>query len=347
MNDQSRMSGDQYRLFGVEMSPYSVKVRSYMRYKQIDHEWVVRSMDRMAEFGKYAKLPLVPCLAFPDGSGMQDSTPIMEKLEVLHGNQFQVRLDDPALDFLAVLIEEYADEWVNKPMFHYRWFYDANAKSAALRIALETVPPGSPREAAQQMAAALEARMVPRLSFVGSGRDKPEVEPNARLIEKSFHRLAGFLEPLLAKRSYLFGGRPTMADFGLYGQLKELLSDPTPGEYLRAQAPHVCHWITRMEDPRGVDEILPVATLVHDFTPLLREEIAGLFLPWSDANARALAEGKAAFTVRLEGHDFTQETQKYHAKSLAELRRKYAKAADHQALRVILADTGCLPWLEA
>ena len=31
-----------YRIFGAEISPYSVKVRSYFRYKGIEHEWIVR-----------------------------------------------------------------------------------------------------------------------------------------------------------------------------------------------------------------------------------------------------------------------------------------------------------------
>ena len=33
---------DVYRIFGSELSPYSVKVRSYFRYKRIPHEWIVR-----------------------------------------------------------------------------------------------------------------------------------------------------------------------------------------------------------------------------------------------------------------------------------------------------------------
>ena len=36
------MSGT-YQIFGAEMSPYSVKVRSYFRYKNIPHQWLQRS----------------------------------------------------------------------------------------------------------------------------------------------------------------------------------------------------------------------------------------------------------------------------------------------------------------
>ncbi|MBI3798992.1 MAG: glutathione S-transferase family protein, partial [Deltaproteobacteria bacterium] len=34
---------DPYRIFGAELSPYSVKVRSYCRYKGIPHRWIIRS----------------------------------------------------------------------------------------------------------------------------------------------------------------------------------------------------------------------------------------------------------------------------------------------------------------
>ncbi|MBM3650584.1 MAG: glutathione S-transferase family protein, partial [Alphaproteobacteria bacterium] len=70
-----------FRIFGSELSPYSVKVRSYFRYKALAHEWIPRSPAVQAEFQKYAKLPLVPLVVTPDGEGIQDSTPILERVE--------------------------------------------------------------------------------------------------------------------------------------------------------------------------------------------------------------------------------------------------------------------------
>ena len=55
-----------YRIFGSENSPYSTKVRSYFRYKQIPHEWILRSGETMEEFKKYARLPIVPAVATPE-----------------------------------------------------------------------------------------------------------------------------------------------------------------------------------------------------------------------------------------------------------------------------------------
>ena len=51
--------------------------------------------------------------------------------------------------------------------------------------------------------------------------------------------------------------------------------------------------------------------------PLFSREIGALFLPWSVANAAALEAGEESFTVELEGEPFSQQTQKYHARSAA------------------------------
>jgi hypothetical protein len=74
----------------------------------------------------------------------------------------------------------------------------------------------------------------------------------------------------------------------------------------------------------------------------MTRHVSRLFLPWSEANARALADGAEEFEVDLDGHPWTQKPQKYHAKSLAALRAKYAAVADKAALDPILAETGCL-----
>ena len=329
-----------YRIFGLELSPYSVKVRSYFRYKRIPHEWVVRNLGNMAEFQRHAKLPLIPLVLAPDGSALQDSTPILETLEARFPEP-SIHPPEPAAAFVSALLEEYGDEWGNKPMFHYRWWYEADQVSAAERIARWNLSDGSDVDetAVRKMAAAIRERMVPRLSFVGSSAATKGV------IEASFERLAAQLEVHLASRAYLFGGRPAFADFGVWAQLYELSTDPTPGALLRARTPRVQAWIDRMLDPRAEGDFEPWAALAATLEPVLRDEVAGLFLPWSTANAAALAAGQPDFTVDLEGRPFSQQTQKYHARSLAALQARYHAVADRSLLDPVLERTGCLPWL--
>jgi glutathione S-transferase len=94
---------EHYRIYGAELSPYSVKVRSYFRYKDIPHEWIVRSADKMEEFQKYAKLPLIPVVATPVEQGLQDSTPIIEKIDAKFPLP-SIDPTDPALAFLSALL---------------------------------------------------------------------------------------------------------------------------------------------------------------------------------------------------------------------------------------------------
>jgi glutathione S-transferase len=302
---------------------------------------VVRHVGNMAEFQKHAKLPLIPLVLAPEGTVMQDSTPILETLEGRFPEP-SIHPPDPECAFLSALVEEYADEWVNKPMFHYRWTYEADQKSAAQRIARWNLP-GADEESVTRMAAALEQRMVPRLAFVGSNA------ATAPTIEASFACLVERLEAHLDGRPYLFGARPAFADFGLFGQVYNLSTDPTPGALLRARGPHTLSWVERMLDPKPADggAFEPWAALAPTLEPLLRDEVAGRFLPWSHANALALAAGQAEFTVDLGGRPFSQQTQKYHARSLAALRERYRTVSDRTRVDPILERTGCLAWLGA
>ena len=63
------------------------------------------------------------------------------------------------------------------------------------------------------------------------------------------------------------------------------------------------------------------------------------------ANERAMAQGSEEFSVELAGQTWTQKPQKYHAKSLAALREKYA-AADSALLDPVLDKAGCLAGLK-
>ena len=59
----------EYRVIGSEESPYSVKVRSYFRYKSLPHQWLTRNQAGDL-FQTHAKLPLVPLVVTP-GAGSE------------------------------------------------------------------------------------------------------------------------------------------------------------------------------------------------------------------------------------------------------------------------------------
>ena len=325
-----------YRIFGSEMSPYSVKVRSYARYKGIPHEWIPRTTASEEAYRKYARLPIVPTVATPQDEGLQDSTPIMETLDARFPEP-SIHPADPALAFLSALIEEFGDEWGNKLMFHHRWFAQVDQLASAQTLARLAQPQGDETEVAQWAAMILQ-RMSTRGHFVGSS------PANAPLITGYYFELLDLLEAHLRTRKYLFGGRPAFADFGLGGQMYECSVDPTCGAGMRARGPAVLDWCHRMMEPREDGPFETWESLAPTLKPLLAY-IGRYFLPWTAANARAQEAGEAEFTVDLPGGAYTQPPQKYHARSLGVLRARYAGVADNAVLKALLDEAGCTPWL--
>ncbi len=326
-----------FRIYGSEMSPYSVKVRSYFRYKGLPHQWLMRNATNQADYLKHAKIPLIPLLVTPDEQGIQDSTPIIERVESLHPEP-SIHPGDPVAAFVSAMLEEFGDEWGNKWMFHYRWARDVDQLSAAGRIARQMNPRASETEyaAATQQ---IRSRMVERVWFVGSN------ETTAPQIEASFEAAIDLLDAHLRAYPYLFGARPAFGDFGLWGQLYCAWTDPTAGALIEARAPALLAWIQRMLWPRADGEFASWPTLSSTLMPLLETCVGGLFLPWSLANARAIANGAATFDVTLDGRTWTQKPQKYHARSLASLREKYVAVAG-PALDAVLDRAGCLEALK-
>ena len=326
-----------YRIIGAEMSPYSVKVRSYFRYKAIPHQWVLRNAASQAEYEKFAKMPIIPLVVTPEGSGIQDSPPIIDSIETLYPEP-SIHPADPVANFISALTEEFGDEWGNKWMFHYRWARDVDQISSAGRIARMRGPTADEEKHAG-FAGQVRARMVERVWFVGSNA------VTAPQIEAGFIDMLGLLDAHLATRPYLFGGRPAFGDFGLWGQIYEMWTDPTAGALIGGGAPHVLDWVHRMLWPKAEGAFEAWPSLEPTLMPILQKHVGAQFMPWTCANERALAEKQEEFSVTLASGVWTQKPQKYHARSLGMLRAKYAAAADKAALDPVLEQAGCLAGL--
>jgi glutathione S-transferase len=328
------------RVIGLTMSPYSLKVRSLLRYKKIPFEWIDRSRKNEKLFQRHARVQLIPLVLFPGDDAMQDSTPIIERLEAEHPEP-SIHPPTPAARFVSELIEEFGDEWCNKLMFQYRWGPKQDARSAATRIAGLMLPSYPMRALRPFLVPLMIRRMVPRMAFAGANAT------NAPHLERSWLRTVELLEAHLADRAYLFGGRPAFGDFGIWGNFDQAYSDPTCGAHLRGKAPAVVRWIERMDDPKQEGGFEPLAGLLPTLGPLLREQVAGRFLPWSLANARAIAAGEPQTRLEFDGARYEQKTFKYHAWSLAQLLAKYEPVADEPDLARVLGETGCAELLAA
>jgi glutathione S-transferase len=330
-----------YRLFGGNGSPYSVKMRALMRYRRLPFIWIMRTPAIRQELVD-VKPALIPVLQLPDsGAYMLDSTSQAMALEERHPGVRSVVPDDPAQAFLSYLIEDMADEWITKMMFHYRW-RDEQDQNYCSRWIISDSKPGLYSAAFEEAANTIKQRQVGRLALVGS---TPE---NAPVIEAGFMRLIRLLGVALDEEGYLFGSRPSLADFGLFGQLKTLADDPTPMRIMRAVANRLTHWIRRNDDASGVEGNLRAGgAALSDSTLGLLAMAGDTYLPFLQANATAAEAGAEELRLTLCGQDYAQAPFRYQVKCYRRVCGLYADLdADVRArLDPVLQSTGCLTYL--
>ncbi|MCZ6665905.1 MAG: glutathione S-transferase, partial [Gammaproteobacteria bacterium] len=128
-----------YRIIGVESSPYTVKVRAVMRFRRLPHVWLSR-MPQYFEETLHVRPLLMPVVQFPDGTYRTDTTPIILDLERLHPNGRSIVPTDPAAAFLSLLIEDMADEWLSKCLFHNRFSKPENRSFAPAWVMDDAYP---------------------------------------------------------------------------------------------------------------------------------------------------------------------------------------------------------------
>src|SRR6185295_6726692 len=297
-----------YTIHGGLGPPYSMKTRAIFRYRRLPHIWKQVDMSDRSIFAN-VKAPVIPVIQFPDGSWHNDSTPMIYLLEKLHRERSIVP-DDPGQAFLAYLLEDMADEWGTKAMFHYRWFRERDQKQMSEWLIFDRLM-GTGRKTILDMASAIRARQVGRMALVGC------TPQNAPIIEASAKQIMALLEAHVTEEPYLFGTRPSLADFGWMGQLSQLATDPTPNDLMREVAPFTFRWLMNLDDASGVEGAWrdPKAPLSPAVTGLLR--IAGeIYFPFLLANATAFEKGEQTFSVELMGQTYTQGSFRYQQRCL-------------------------------
>ncbi len=328
---------------GAFGSPYSLKMRAVLRYRHIPHRWVLRN-------SKWDDLPtppvpVIPVLAWPDGTGgyrdvMVDSSPQITRLEEEHPDRSVVPID-PALAFIDFLLEDFADEWVTKAMYHYRWTYGPDIEKAGQLLPLDQnlQLPDDEHAAAHDF---IIERQVSRRALVGS------TPANTAAIETSYHNVLDILQAHLATGDFLFGDRPARSDFALYGQLKPLLWwDPTPMAIAVERAPRAVNWLERVDDlawwpvegDAGWSTLEGLDGTIRD----LLSEAGRTYAPFMVANHEALLSGADEVVCEINGAEYRQGPFKYQGKCLQWLREAYAvlDTDDRSRVDTALANTGC------
>ncbi|MFW2332458.1 glutathione S-transferase C-terminal domain-containing protein [Ilumatobacter sp.] len=332
-------------LAGQYGSPYTLKMRGVLRYRRIPFRWMLRESkwDDLPD----PPVPIIPVIAYPndDGDGYReltvDSSPQIMRLE----REFDGRSivpSDPALAVIDALIEDVADEWLTKAMYHYRWSYPADIDKAGKLLPISRdLQLDSDRS--RQMYDAITQRQIGRRALVGS------TEWNTPIIENSYRRILEALQAQFSTRDFLLGDRPGRGDFGLYGQLTQLVRwDPTPTAIAVEIAPKVVNWVERMDDLSWLDVADDGWASLDSLDPATKDllaEAGRTYAPFMIANAEALQSGADEVTCVIDGQAYRQGPFRYQGKCLVWLRETYAALAERDRARVdaVLTGTGCEP----
>ncbi len=327
---------------GSPGSPYSRKMLAYLRYRHIRYRFLVGDQSQAMNLPK-PKVSLLPTFYLPNDKGeleaVVDSTPLIRRFEA----NFEGRATlppDPVLNFLNYLVEDYADEWLTKSMFHYRWYYNADIDKAGTVLPLWSNIK-APEEQFKVMKQSVCDRQITRLYVVGSN------DVTAPVIEDSYRRFLNLFDSLIQKQQFVFGERPSSSDFGVYAQLTQLVKfDPTPSGICLQETPRVYAWTDLVDDlsgnPANEADWMSVDVVTNTLGELL-SEIGRVYAPALLANAQALQAGKEQMETIIDGKPWIQPAFPYQAKCLKWINDEYRSLASmhRQAVDAILADTGC------
>jgi len=339
-------------LSGVPGSPYTRKMVALLRYRRIPYR-LLQTAGTPAGMPA-PKVPLLPTFYLPRkqdtsearGESLEavtDSTPLLRRFEREFEGRHAVPAD-PALALVDALIEDYADEWLTKAMFHYRWSHPTDfAKAEKILPCWSSEPLDDAR--LHEYGRWISSRQHARLRYVGSNPS------TASVIESSYERFLDAFETHLGHYPFLLGKRPGAGDFAVYGQLTQLTQfDPTPMTIAIQRAPRVYAWVTLMEDHGGLEPLesdwFSSLELSQGEIPSLRailKEIGRVYPPLLIANAAALQTGATQVETTIDDKPWVQQAFPYQAKCLLWLRRDYdaLNAEDRVRVDQMFSGTGC------
>jgi glutathione S-transferase len=325
-----------YHIYAGPASPYSHKVRGVFRYRHIPHTWLVpmggfkgseslgNDVDSIETPLSKARKGVVPVVEYPDGSYKADSTPIIIDLESRHKGR-SIIPTNPAMAFLAYFIEDMCDEYLPVPMFYFRWLEDqewcGRRQMTGWNGALDD-------ETLDQYATNFLNRQQGQLGGL-------KAMPRESVLE-NYHRFLDAMEAQLSSSFFLFGSRPSLAEFGLYGQLTQYVADPTVSNIMRERAVRTFQWTHFIDDLSGIDEgqwAIPEECL----TIQLRDLIASM-APMYFFMANTMKE-------KLDGADIikTLNGPGYRVKCMLQVKQAFADLSDEdkKLLKTFLESCDC------
>lgn len=200
-------------------SPFCMKVRAILDYKQLQYERV-NPVGRIGAIRRRGGIGKVPAIEI-DGELIVDSTDIAHELDRRFPDPPLLPCD-PRERALCHAIEDWADESLYFIGLYYRWFEAEGRKPI-------------PRAFGQSPRGRITYRFYLRRilgQLRGQGTSRKAPEHVARDLERHLDAIEG----LLAPGPYVLGRTPYLCDFALWGQLNYLAKTPVGGEAIKGRA---------------------------------------------------------------------------------------------------------------
>lgn len=325
------------RVYGVSVSYYTGKLEGYLRYKELPYERIAMRPLTMRRIQKRTGAAQMPALELPDDRILTDTTPTIAWLENQHPEP-PVIPTDPLQAFVSRLVEDYAEEWLWRPAMHYRWSYRTDRMHLGRKI-VDELGGGVPLPGFVKRAFIRRRQLGSYVRGDGVSRDTWDH------VEGIYRKSLDQLEAIFARRPYLLGARPTLADFGFFASMfRHFAQDPTASELMRERAPGVYEWQARLWNARASRVHGPlVEGIPDDWSPIL-DEVGSAYLPFLNANAIAWKARRRRFDAVVQGVTYREmPVSQYRVWCLEQLRAHFdalAEGAQREA-RALLEARGC------
>ena len=296
---------------------------AYLRYKRIPYEVIWRQAeDALAEMNIEAPKPVLLPVFILNREGkptaVTDSTPLIREFEEAYPER-PVLPNDPALNFINYVLEDFGDEWCTKYMFHYRWHFAEDADNAGTILPLG-INNSLKDDELTFFKEVFSKRQIDRLWVVGSNDD------TAEFIDRSYKKVLSIFETLFKKQPFLLGNYPSSCDFAVFGQFTQLVGfDPTPRKIAHEISPRTVAWVNTLDDRGGLDYQEENLTLdnLSDSIHELFKELSTSYVPTMMENHRAIENGEKEWSVDLAGYPWKQKSFPYQAKCLDWIREEF------------------------
>ncbi len=371
-------------LWGTTASPYHLKMQSMLDYSGRSWRRAPEQLPALAAALGYARLtwakargavlrfggmkqlldeyPAVPFYTLDGKTFYYDSTRLASHLDAIADRGAPPLLpEQPALRFLAQLIDEAVDEFGLYMVHHNRWVISAATNDMGSFTARQLRAPAVLVPRVARRLAVRQSRRCPYLFSVApegydAGVDESITPPSRRgfpptheLLNEAWYGYLAALERVLEAQPYLLGERFTVADASVYGQFSMNLVDGRANEVMKEHAPRSHAWLCRIRDGghRGARGALRSSPLLVDllrmicetFIPLMKQNLAA----WRRVaaagetlfNEAAFNRGRALYDGELMGHRFRHVVKTFQVSVWQDILAAWAALEEREQQRVL------------